>query len=177
MKSAEAQLVASLIRDVPDFPSPGILFKDITPMLRHSEGFSISVHAYADVCSNYDLVAGVEARGFIFASAVAQLTGKGFVPIRKSGKLPAPAYSESYSLEYGENTIQIHKDAINPGERVLLIDDVLATGGTLAAAAALIERCGGVVECVAVLLEIAGLNGHENFAARFPDKKIEVLLG
>jgi len=177
MKSADAELLTSLIRDVPDFPTPGILFKDITPMLRHSEGFSISVQAFAQVSSKYDLVAGVEARGFIFAAAVAQLTGKGFVPIRKSGKLPAPAYSENYSLEYGENTIQIHKDAIHPGERVLLIDDVLATGGTLAAASALIERCGGLVESVAVLLEIAGLDGHANYALRFPSRKIEVLLG
>ncbi|CAB4532646.1 unannotated protein [freshwater metagenome] len=177
MKPADAELLVSLIRDVQDFPTPGILFKDITPMLRHHQGFSLSVQAFADVSRNYDLVAGVEARGFIFAAAVAQLTGKGFVPIRKSGKLPAPAYSESYSLEYGESTLQIHKDAVDPGERVLLIDDVLATGGTLAAASALIEQCGGVVESVAVLLEISGLGGHENFAARFPGKKIEVLLG
>jgi adenine phosphoribosyltransferase len=176
MNAADAKLVASLIRDVSDFPSSGILFKDITPMLRHSEGFAVAVRAFADVSSSYDLVAGVEARGFIFAAAVAQLTGKGFVPIRKSGKLPAPAYSESYALEYGENTIQIHEDAIKPGERVLLIDDVLATGGTLGAAAKLVERCGGVVESVAVLLEIIGLGGQANFAAHFPDKKIEVLL-
>ena len=177
MNSADAQFFSSLIRDVPDFPTPGILFKDITPMLRDSEGFAAAARAFADVSTSYDLVAGVEARGFIFAAAVAQLTGKGFVPIRKSGKLPAKTFSESYALEYGANTIQIHEDAIHPGERVLLIDDVLATGGTLAAASALIERCGGVVESVAVLLEISGLGGHENFAARFPGKKIEVLLG
>ncbi len=176
MKSADAQVITSLIRDVPDFPSPGILFKDITPMLRDAEAFGIAVKAFADSSDSYDLVAGVEARGFIFAAAVAQLTGKGFVPIRKSGKLPAKAFSESYALEYGENTIQIHEDAIRPGERVLLIDDVLATGGTLGAAAKLVERCSGIVDTVAVLMEIAGLAGRANFAKEFSAIDIQVLL-
>jgi len=176
MKSADAQLVASLIRDVPDFPTPGILFKDITPMLRDAKAFGTAVQAFAECSTTYDLVAGVEARGFIFAAAVAQLTGKGFVPIRKSGKLPAKAHSESYALEYGANTIQIHEDAIQTGERVLLIDDVLATGGTLGAAAKLIERCGGTVDSVAVLMEISGLGGRQNFADIFPALDIHILL-
>ena len=176
MNSTDAQLITSLIRDVPDFPSPGILFKDITPLLRDAAGFAATVKAFSEVSTNYDIVAGVEARGFIFASAVAQFTGKGFVPIRKAGKLPAAAHSESYSLEYGVNEIQIHEDAIRAGERVLLIDAVLATGGTLAAAAKLVERCGGSVDSVAVLMEIAGLNGQANFHSTFPATDVHILL-
>jgi adenine phosphoribosyltransferase len=161
---------------VPNFPEEGILFKDITPLLKESNAFAKAAKLFADVSESYDLVAGVEARGFIFASAVAQLTGKGFVPIRKSGKLPAAAYSHSYALEYGEATLQIHQDALVAGERVLLIDDVLATGGTLGAAAALIQRCGATVDSVAVLMEIAGLNGRANFQANGVAVPITVLL-
>jgi adenine phosphoribosyltransferase len=161
---------------VPDFPSPGILFKDITPMLRDARGFAEAVKYFSQVSNTYDLIAGVEARGFIFASAVAQLTGKGFVPIRKSGKLPAAAYSQSYALEYGEATLQIHQDAVNAGERVLLIDDVLATGGTLAAASALIAQCGAIVDTVAVLMEIDGLGGRAKYASAGHQASITVLL-
>jgi adenine phosphoribosyltransferase len=125
---------------------------------------------------SYDQIAGVEARGFILASAIAYATGKGFVPIRKSGKLPAAAFSQSYALEYGEATLQIHQDAITPGQRVLLIDDVLATGGTLIAAAALIEQCGGIVDSAGVILEIEGLGGRENYLARGSESAIHVLL-
>ena len=164
------------IRDVEDFPSPGILFKDITPLLRNSEAFSLAVEGFSALAADCDLIAGVEARGFIFATAVAQLTGKGFVPIRKSGKLPAAAFSHSYALEYGEATLQIHQDALKKGERVLLIDDVLATGGTLGAAAALIERCGASVDSIAVLMEIEGLNGRQNFLASGSLVPISVLL-
>ena len=164
------------IRDVEDFPSPGILFKDITPLLRNSEAFSLAVEGFSALAADCDLIAGVEARGFIFGSAIASRLGKGFVPIRKSGKLPAASYSESYSLEYGENVLQIHQDAVKSGERVMLIDDVLATGGTLGAAAKLIQRCGGQVEAIAVLMEIDGLGGHENFAKQFASVKIQTLL-
>lgn len=164
------------IRDVQDFPTPGILFKDITPLLRHAEAFALTVEGFSALASTCDLIAGVEARGFIFGSAIASKLGKGFVPIRKSGKLPAASYSESYSLEYGENVLQIHQDAVKIGERVMLIDDVLATGGTLGAAAKLIERCGGSVESIAVLMEIDGLGGHENFAKLFPQLTIQTLL-
>ena len=121
-------------------------------------------------------MAGVEARGFILASAIAYATGKGFVPIRKSGKLPAAAFSESYALEYGDATLQIHQDAILPGERVLLIDDVLATGGTLIAAAALIERCGGIVDSTAVIMEIEGLGGGKNYSSRRAGSVVYILL-
>ena len=164
------------IRDVQDFPSPGILFKDITPLLRHAEAFALAVEGFSVLARECDLIAGVEARGFIFGSAIASRLGKGFVPIRKSGKLPAASFSESYSLEYGENILQIHQDAVKSGEKVMLIDDVLATGGTLGAAAKLIGRCGGVVESVAVLMEIEGLGGHENFARQFPSLQIQTLL-
>jgi len=119
-------------------------------------------------------VAGVEARGFIFAAAVAKLTGKGFVPIRKSGKLPSLSYSENYSLEYGVSSLQIHQDAVQSGERVMLIDDVLATGGTLEAASRLITRCGGIVDSLAVLIEISGLEGRSRLAKA--DLEISVIL-
>ncbi len=164
------------IRDVKDFPSPGILFKDITPLLRHAEAFALAVDAFAEIAKGADLIAGVEARGFIFASAIASKLGKGFVPIRKSGKLPAASYTESYSLEYGENVLQIHQDAVRTGEKVMIIDDVLATGGTLGAAVKLVERCGGVVESIAVLMEIEGLGGKENFAKQFTSLSITTLL-
>lgn len=145
-------------------------------MLRDAAGFASAVKLFSAVSDSYDVVAGVEARGFIFASALAQFTGKGFVPIRKSGKLPAAAYSQSYALEYGEATLQIHQDAINPGERVLLIDDVLATGGTLAAASSLISQCNGVVDSVAVLMEIDGLGGRAKYSAAGHTAPITVLL-
>jgi adenine phosphoribosyltransferase len=145
-------------------------------LLREGEAFAKTVRAFSDVSDSYDVVAGVEARGFIFASAIAQLTGKGFVPIRKSGKLPYEAYSHSYALEYGEATLQIHIDALKTGERVLLIDDVLATGGTLGAAAKLIEQCGAIVDSVAVLMEIDGLGGREKFLASGIKVPITVLI-
>ncbi len=161
---------------MPDFPTEGILFKDITPLLRDFEGFNIAVEEFAKVSETVDLIAGIEARGFIFAAAVAKMTGKGFVPIRKSGKLPAASFSESYALEYGESVLQIHQDGILSGERVMLIDDVLATGGTLGAAAKLVVRCGGIVDSVAVLLEIPGLGGAQKFSEANPELEIRVLL-
>jgi len=161
---------------VPNFPHEGILFKDITPLLREGGAFAVAAELFANVSESYDVVAGVEARGFIFAAAVGAVTGKGFVPIRKSGKLPADSYSQSYALEYGEASLQIHKDALRPNERVLLIDDVLATGGTLTTAAKLIEQCGALVDSVAVLIEIEGLKGHEKFAASGVNVPISVLL-
>ena len=145
-------------------------------MLRDARGFAEAVKYLSQVSDTYDLIAGVEARGFIFASAVAQLTSKGFVPIRKSGKLPAAAFSQSYALEYGEATLQIHQDAVNAGERVLLIDDVLATGGTLAAASALLSQCGAIVDSVAVLMEIDGLGGRAKFSSAGHQAQITVLL-
>ena len=173
---APKDFLRGLIRDVPDFPSPGVLFKDITPLLRDAEAFSLAVTEFSKVSTQFDLVAGVEARGFIFAAAVAKMTGKGFIPIRKSGKLPAISFSESYALEYGESILQIHQDAVRSGERVMLMDDVLATGGTLGAATKLIARSGGVVDSVAVLMEIAGLGGQKRFSESNPGLEITILL-
>ncbi len=173
MEIAELKQV---IRDIPDFPSPGILFKDITPLLQDPVAMSAAVRGLSEISNSYDVVAGVEARGFIFGAAIAQLAHKGFVPIRKSGKLPYSSYSESYALEYGESTLQIHTDSIKPGQRVLIVDDVLATGGTLIAAIKLVERCGGVVDCLAVLIEIAGLGGAANLTSAYPEIGLQVLI-
>ena len=152
----------SLIRDVPDFPQPGVVFKDITPLLADENAFSsvidlIVVH-YGR--GNIDKVVGIEARGFILASPVAYHFGAGFVPVRKSGKLPWESEREEYALEYGTATLEIHRDAVSPGERVLIVDDVLATGGTARATARLVERLGGKVIGIACLVELTFLNGR-----------------
>ena len=156
----------ALIRDVPDFPQPGIVFKDITPLLADDNAFSsvidlIVVH-YGR--GNIDKVVGIEARGFILASPVAYHFGAGFVPIRKQGKLPWTTESEEYELEYGTATLEVHKDAISAGERVLIVDDVLATGGTARATAHLVERLGGKVVGIACLIELGFLSGRDNLA-------------
>ena len=131
-------LITSLIRDVPDFPSPGVVFKDITPLLSSAQGLTAAVDdLVAAAPPAIDVVVGMEARGFIFAAPVALALGAGFVPVRKPGKLPGPTYSETFSLEYGQETLTVHRDAIRPGARVLVIDDVLATGGTIGATAGL----------------------------------------
>jgi adenine phosphoribosyltransferase len=156
-----------LIRDVPDYPSPGILFKDITPLLADHDTFTATVQALADAgrdasgATVVDKVLGMEARGFILAAPVALALGAGFVPVRKAGKLPRETHAVSYALEYGEATLELHTDAVAPGERVLLVDDVLATGGTIAATRELVEACGGVVAGVAVLMELAALPGRD----------------
>jgi adenine phosphoribosyltransferase len=158
--------IRGLIRDVPDFPKPGIVFKDITPLLAHADAFSsvidlIVVH-YGR--GSIDKVVGIEARGFILASPVAYHFGAGFVPVRKSGKLPWETESEEYALEYGTATLQIHTDAVAPGERVLIVDDVLATGGTARATAQLVERLGGKVVGIACVIELSFLNGRDKLA-------------
>ena len=145
-------------------------------MLREGDAFAVVVDSFANISETYDVVAGVEARGFIFAAAVAAMTGKGFVPIRKSGKLPADSYSHSYGLEYGQATLQVHQDAFKRGERVLLIDDVLATGGTLGAATALIEKCGAILDSVGVLIEVSGLDGQKNYRTAGTKVPITILL-
>ena len=165
-----------LIRVVPDFPSAGIIFKDVTPMLKNAQAFAYVVEEIASYSKNFDLVAGIEARGFILAAAVAGYAGKGFVPIRKSGKLPYLTHSETYGLEYGIDTLEIHQDAVLEGERVMLLDDVLATGGTLKAASKLIERCGGTIDCVAILLEISGLGGKAKFNKEFPNIQVHTVF-
>ena len=162
MNNAIEELQA-LIRDVPDFPHPGIVFKDITPLLADENAFSsiidlIVVH-YGR--GNIDKVVGIEARGFILASPVAYHFGAGFVPVRKSGKLPWESEREEYALEYGTATLEIHRDGIRSGERVLIVDDVLATGGTARATAHLVERLGGKVIGIACLVELTFLNGRQ----------------
>jgi adenine phosphoribosyltransferase len=161
--SIDMEPIRALIRDVPDFPQPGIVFKDITPLLADEIAFSsvidlIVVHFGR---GNVDKVVGIEARGFILASPVAYHLGAGFVPVRKQDKLPWETESEEYALEYGTATLEIHRDAVEPGERVLIVDDVLATGGTARATASLVERIGGKVMGIACLIELAFLNGRE----------------
>jgi adenine phosphoribosyltransferase len=156
-----------LIRDIPDFPKPGIVFKDISPLLADHDGLTAVVAALAAAGRDesgavvVDKVVGMEARGFILAAPVALALGTGFVPVRKAGKLPGRTHAVSYSLEYGEATLEIHRDGIAPGERVLLVDDVLATGGTVNATRRLVEACGGVVTSCAVLMELGFLGGRE----------------
>ena len=159
----EVEEIKALIRDVPDFPEPGIVFKDITPVLADPLAFStitdlIVVHFGR---GNVDKVVGIEARGFILASPVAYHFGAGFVPIRKKGKLPWETVGAEYSLEYGTATIELHRDAVEPGERVLIVDDVLATGGTAAAAASLVEEIGGKVCGIACVIELDFLHGRD----------------
>lgn len=172
------QALASLIRDIPDWPQPGVTFKDITPLLRDPDAFSSMVDLIADSGRDddgttiVDAVVGIEARGFILAAPVAERLGAGFVPIRKAGKLPHKTESATYDLEYGTATIEVHKDAFAPGDRVLVVDDVLATGGTVHAALDLISRAGAEVVCVSVLMELTFLNGRR----RLPDVKLATLL-
>ncbi|MCZ6788485.1 MAG: adenine phosphoribosyltransferase [Chloroflexi bacterium] len=152
-----------LIRDVPDFPEPGILFKDITPLLKAPAAFRYVIDRFADHYRNrpVDVILGIEARGFLFAAPLALQLGKPLVPVRKKGKLPFTTHSVEYALEYGEAAVEVHTDAVAPGERVLLVDDVLATGGTLAAGAQLIEAVGGQVAGLAVLIELVDLHGRD----------------
>jgi adenine phosphoribosyltransferase len=166
----------SLIREIPDYPQPGIRFQDITPLLAHGEAFIAITEKFATYADSSTLVAGIEARGFIFASAVANQLRSGFVPIRKAGKLPHLTISESYGLEYGVDTLEVHVDAITPGANVLLIDDVLATGGTIAAAIELVQRLGGKVIHVLALLEIEGLPGREQLNQKYPEIPVTSLV-
>jgi adenine phosphoribosyltransferase len=156
-------LVESYIRDVPDFPKPGILFKDITPLLQSPQGLSESIDQLSSLVepASYDLVCGIESRGFIFATALATRNRKGFVPIRKPGKLPWKTASESYELEYGRDTIEIHVDAVDGGRRVLMVDDLLATGGTMGAALKLVRRIGGEPVACCFVIELSFLHGRK----------------
>jgi len=161
-----ADWLKAYVRDVPDFPQPGVVFKDITPLLSDVVAFSsvIDLIVVAFGRGNMDKVCGIEARGFILASPVAYHAGAGFFPIRKQGKLPGATVSESFTLEYAEATLEVHDDAVAPGDRVLIVDDVLATGGTAAAAARLVERLGGIVAGIACLIELEFLGGREKLA-------------
>ena len=161
------QALERLVVDVPDFPQPGVVFKDISPLLADHEAFALVIEALAGAARDesgtvvVDKVVGMEARGFLLAAPVALALRCGFVPVRKEGKLPRETHAVSYALEYGEATLELHRDAISPGDRVLIVDDVLATGGTVRATAELIERCGGVPHAVTVLLELDFLHGRE----------------
>jgi adenine phosphoribosyltransferase len=156
-------LIETYIRDVPDFPKPGIVFKDITPLLKSPEGLREAIAGLEAVCdpSTYDVVCGIESRGFIFGTALAYATKKGFIPIRKPGKLPHETISESYELEYGTDAVEIHTDALREGERVLMVDDLLATGGTMSAALALVRRIGGEIAACAFVIELGFLGGRD----------------
>lgn len=155
--------LAELIRDIPDFPVEGILFKDITPLIRDPQAFQEAVDVIVDhyVGMDIEVVASIEARGLIFGAPVAYALGAGFVPVRKPGKLPADKISEEYTLEYGTNVLEVHKDAIHPEQRVLIIDDLLATGGTALATVRLMERLGAEVVGIAFLIELTFLGGIE----------------
>jgi adenine phosphoribosyltransferase len=150
------------VRDIPDYPKPGVLFKDITPLLAAPDAFAATVDALAApyVGQHIDKVAGIEARGFVFAAPVAYAHRAGFVPVRKTGKLPWEIEREEYELEYGTDLLEVHRDAVHPGERVLIVDDVIATGGTAAATARLVERLGGEVAGFAFVLELGFLQGR-----------------
>ena len=179
-------LISARIRDIPDYPQPGIVFKDITPLLADGDAFATVVSAMAQGSGagegglgqgvgglgRIDKVVGIEARGFILAAPVACCLRAGFVPVRKQGKLPAETLAESYQLEYGTATVEVHVDAFRPGDRVLIVDDVLATGGTAAASVRLVRRSGAEVVAVSVLLELGFLGGR----AKLPDVEVRSLL-
>lgn len=161
---------AELVRAVPDFPKPGVLFRDVTPLLADARGFADCIAALAAPwrAVGVQAVCGIEARGFIFGAALAQALGAGFVPLRKSGKLPPPVLAEDYALEYGSDRLEARSDVLKPGERVLLVDDVLATGGTLAAAQALVSRFGAELMGAGVVIELEALRGRERWTGGQP---------
>lgn len=155
--------LAKMIRDVPDFPKKGIIFKDITTLIKDSEGFREAVDVLADhyTGQEIDLVAAVEARGYIFGAPIAYKLGAGFIAVRKAGKLPAETVVEEYELEYGTDSVEMHRDAIEPGQKILIVDDLIATGGSAAATARLVETLGGEVVGIAFLIELRFLHGVE----------------
>ncbi len=165
-----------LIRTIPDYPKPGVIFKDITPLLANGDALHAITEALSAHASPHACIAGIEARGFIFGSTIAANLHRGFIPIRKSGKLPFTTHAQSYALEYGEATIEIHSDAIRPGQEVLLVDDVLATGGTMCAAVELISACGGIVSGIATVIEIPFLEGRKRISSLYPSIPIHSLM-
>ena len=159
---ADISALREFVRDIPDWPKPGIVFRDITPLLAAPDAFALTVDALAAPFADeqIDKVIGIEARGFVFAAPLAYRRGAGFIPVRKAGKLPWDIEREEYALEYGSDLLEIHRDSVRPGEHVLIVDDVIATGGTAAAAARLVERLGGTVAGFTFLLELCELDGR-----------------
>ncbi|MGB8019768.1 MAG: adenine phosphoribosyltransferase [Candidatus Nanopelagicales bacterium] len=170
--------IRARIRDVADFPKPGILFRDITTVLRDPDAWRTTVEQMCAAVDgwDFDVVVGIESRGFILGAAIAYELGCGFVPVRKPGKLPAAVHSVDYDLEYGLDSLEIHQDALEPGRRVLIVDDLLATGGTAAATARLIHECGGTVAGVVFLVELEGLGGRPSLAEVAPEADVAALI-
>ena len=158
--------VEDYIRTIPDFPEPGIMFRDVTSILQDAEGFKLAIDEMLKLLDGVecDVIAGAESRGFVFGAPLAYALGKPFVLIRKKGKLPCETIEQSYDLEYGQATIEMHKDAVKPGQKVVIVDDLIATGGTIEAACKLIEQLGGEVSKIVFLMELKGLNGREKLA-------------
>lgn len=158
--------VEDYIRTIPDFPEEGIMFRDVTTVLQDAEGFHLAIDEMQKLLSDteFDVIVGAESRGFIFGAPLAYNMKKAFVPVRKKGKLPCETVEATYELEYGTATIEMHKDSIQPGQKVVIVDDLIATGGTIEAAAKLIEELGGEVVKIVFLLELAGLNGRQKLA-------------
>ncbi|MGK0219573.1 MAG: adenine phosphoribosyltransferase [Planctomycetota bacterium] len=179
MLPTEETLIDTLIRDVPDFPKPGIVFKDITPLLASPEGLKQTIDGLAQAVdpSTYDVICGIESRGFIFGTALALQLGKGFVPMRKPGKLPYTKVSQEYQLEYGTDCVELHTDAFDGTPRVLLLDDLLATGGTMGAGIELVRRVGGEVVACSFVIELGFLNGRDPLREKgIDDAQIHALL-
>ena len=153
--------IEEYVRSIPDFPEPGIIFRDITSILQDADGLHLAIDSLQDLIKDVDVIVGAESRGFIFGMPMAYNLHKPFVPVRKKGKLPCETISQSYDLEYGQAEIEIHKDAIKPGQKVVIVDDLIATGGTMEAAVKLIEELGGEVVKILFLMELAGLKGRE----------------
>ncbi|MFJ4921701.1 adenine phosphoribosyltransferase [Streptomyces sp. NPDC088725] len=172
------ELLVSRIRDVPDYPKPGVMFKDITPLLADPKAFSALTDALAGLCARYGAtkVVGLEARGFILAAPVAVRAGLGFIPVRKAGKLPGATLSQTYELEYGSAEIEVHAEDLTEGDRVIVIDDVLATGGTAAASLELVRRAGAEVVGVAVLMELGFLKGRDRLEPALRGVPLEALI-
>ncbi|MCR4717362.1 MAG: adenine phosphoribosyltransferase [Lachnospiraceae bacterium] len=159
--------VEDYVRTIPDFPEPGIMFRDVTTVLQDAEGLKLAIDEMIKLLEglDFDVIAGAESRGFIFGTPIAYALNKPFVLIRKKGKLPCETVSKKYALEYGEAEIEMHKDSIKPGQKVVLVDDLIATGGTIAAAADLVKELGGEVVKIIFLMELMGLNGREKLSA------------
>lgn len=165
MKNGEKK-VEDYVKSIPDFPEPGVIFRDVTSVLQDAEGLELAIDSMKELIGDidFDVIAGTESRGFIFGVPIAYAMHKAFVPVRKKGKLPRETISQSYDLEYGSATIEMHKDAIQPGQKVVIVDDLIATGGTVEAAVKMVEALGGEVVKIVFLMELAGLKGREKLA-------------